>query len=69
MSRRRSCILILLTVALLAAWLPACKLGPNYSRPEIISPENHRGVEGPALPESLADVPWWEVFQDPATQG
>lgn len=58
----------LCAAGLLAASLAGCAVGPNYVRPEVAAPDNHRGVEGEALPESLADVPWWEVFQDPALQ-
>ena len=45
-----------------------CAMGPDYERPDITAPENHRGFEGPAQAASLADVPWWELFQDPALQ-
>jgi len=45
--------------------LPACAVGPNYSRPEVPTPPQHRFVEGPAEAESIADVPWWEVAKDP----
>ena len=46
--------------------LPACALGPSYSRPKVDTPEVIRGQEGPADPASLADLPWWAVFKDPA---
>ena len=45
-----------------------CTLGPNYSRPKIVTPENHRDAQTPAAAESLADVPWWELFKDPVLQ-
>jgi len=54
--------------ALVVALLAGCTLGPNYSRPNITTPENHRGVNGPAAPESLADLPWWELFRDATLQ-
>jgi outer membrane protein, multidrug efflux system len=54
--------------ALVVALLAGCTLGPNYSRPNITTPENHRGVAGPATPESLADLPWWELFRDATLQ-
>ena len=44
-------------------------MGPNYHRPEVPAPPNHRGLEGPAVAESLADTPWWQVFDDPVLQG
>ena len=54
---------------LLAALLVAgCTVGPDYKRPDQAVPENHRGLAGPASPESLADLTWWQVFKDPALQ-
>ena len=44
-----------------------CLLGPNYQRPELASPQQFRFVEG-AQAESLADAPWFQVFDDPALQ-
>src|SRR5262245_58016276 len=53
-----------LRVALLAATLlQACAVGPNYRRPATPLPESFRGQEV-VQPESLADLPWWEVFHD-----
>ena len=54
----------LVTVASVSA---GCLLGPNYQRPELTSPQQFRFVEG-AQAESLADVPWFGVFEDPALQ-
>jgi multidrug efflux system outer membrane protein len=57
-----------LRVALAAAlFLQACAVGPNYRRPATTTPEAFRGEEV-ATPESLADLPWWEVFDDPVLQ-
>ena len=42
-----------------------CLVGPNYMRPEMPSPQQFRFVEG-AQAESLADAPWFKVFDDPA---
>jgi multidrug efflux system outer membrane protein len=42
-------------------------LGPDYARPEVPLPQSWRELEG-AEQASLADVPWWELFQDPALQ-
>src|ERR1041385_9088889 len=46
--------------------LSACALGPNYKRPPVASPAVFRGEEGAAQQASIADLPWWEVFNDPA---
>lgn len=40
-----------------------CLVGPNYRRPEFQSPETHRG-QRTAENASLADLPWWQVFED-----
>src|ERR1700719_3596008 len=57
----------LATVTLVAAAaLTGCTLGPNYQRPKIEVPEQYHGQTGPAEAASLADQPWWGVFQDPA---
>ena len=42
-------------------------MGANYSRPPLPSPPQYRFVNGPEA-ESLADVPWFEVFDDPTLQ-
>ena len=58
-----------LRVALvLFLFLTGCTVGPDYQRPSVLVPDNYRGVPGAPTPESLADVPWWEVFKDPALQ-
>ena len=55
-------------VIVLSALLGGCAVGPNYKRPEMPTPPQHRFVEGPAEAASLADAPWWEVFGDPVLQ-
>lgn len=53
-------------VASTTLWLLGCAIGPNYERPELAIPEAYRGLLGPGEAASLADLPWWEVFDDPA---
>jgi multidrug efflux system outer membrane protein len=48
--------------------LAGCAVGPNYRRPPVETPESTRGEPGPPDEASLADLPWWEVFRDPALQ-
>lgn len=54
------------------ALLGGCAVGPNYKRPEMTTPAQHRFVESPvevqAEAASLADLPFWEVFDDAALQ-
>ena len=52
----------LLTVMLVALGA-ACTLGPDYERPPVTTPESWRGAA--AVDESIANVPWWELFEDP----
>ncbi|HET8563137.1 MAG TPA: efflux transporter outer membrane subunit [Candidatus Binatia bacterium] len=55
-------------VAVLAFLIGGCTLGPDYTRPGILIPDNHRGVVEPPKADSLADLPWWELFKDPVLQ-
>ena len=46
--------------------LAGCAVGPNYKQPPVNAPDAYYEVQGPPAPAaSLADLPWWEVFQDP----
>ena len=44
------------------------EVGPDYERPAVDTPEEFRGEIDPAEAASFADLPWWEVFGDPALQ-
>jgi multidrug efflux system outer membrane protein len=57
----------LLVLALIAAAAPGCALGPNYSRPAVPVPPTWRDLPQ-AEAESLANAPWWEIFDDPVLQ-
>jgi multidrug efflux system outer membrane protein len=54
----------LITLLALAA---GCAVGPNYKRPAVNTPANYRFAESQTT-NSLADLPWWEVFKDPMLQ-
>ena len=45
-----------------------CNLGPAYQRPQVPTPAQYRFVDGPAQAESMADLKWWQVFDDAALQ-
>ena len=47
-----------------AALLGGCAIGPDYKRPAVAEPPTFRG-QAVAEATSLADAPWWQVFQDP----
>ena len=49
-----------ITVAVLLA---GCAIGPNYKRPPVAEPHVFRG-QATAEAASLADLAWWEVFED-----
>lgn len=57
-----------IAIALVALALAGCAVGPDYKRPPVVTPPDFRGQVGPAEATSLADVPWWEAFQDPVLQ-
>jgi multidrug efflux system outer membrane protein len=59
----------LATVAAIAGLTAGCAVGPDYRRPEVSAPAAFRGETGPREAASLADLPWWDVFDDPALQG
>jgi multidrug efflux system outer membrane protein len=54
--------------AVIGFLLAGCTLGPDYLRPKILTPDNHRGIVGAPQAESIADIPWWELFKDPVLQ-
>jgi outer membrane protein, multidrug efflux system len=49
------------------AILGGCAVGPNYKRPALNAPEQFRFTEN-QITNSLGDLPWWQVFKDPALQ-
>lgn len=46
--------------------LAACAVGPDYSRPDLSPPASFRSASTPAETESFANLPWWDLLQDPA---
>jgi outer membrane protein, multidrug efflux system len=53
--------------SMVAIILHACAVGPNYRRPEPRLPAEFRGQDVVG-PESIADLPWWDVFDDDELQ-
>ena len=58
----------------IALILTSCAVGPNYKRPVVPTPEQYRMPEDaqnpntvldPDVAMTMADLPWWEIFQDP----
>jgi len=58
---RRTIIL----VAVVAASLAGCAVGPNYRRPPVAVPDQYYAERATAEAQSLADLPWWRLFNDP----
>jgi outer membrane protein, multidrug efflux system len=61
------------TFAIMVTSLVAgCAVGPNYHRPAVPTPAAYRDLSDnsqvPAQTASYADLPWWQVFQDPQLQ-
>src|SRR5262245_6431359 len=55
--------------AALSSFVAGCApLGPNYLRPAVPAPAQYRFVEGATQGESLADAPWWQIFDDATLQ-
>jgi len=57
-----------LTLAALSMFLLSCAMGPDYSRPDIPTADAFRMAEGQKDLPSLANVPWWELYQDEELQ-
>ena len=54
-------LMVLASVTLLGA----CALGGDYKRPPLNTPESFRGAPL-ASGQSLAEMAWWQIYQDPA---
>src|SRR5947207_4840905 len=61
---RRDCRIWIASGVVATAVLAGCAIGPDYKRPSVAEPQTFRG-QATAEAASLADTPWWEVFQDP----
>jgi outer membrane protein, multidrug efflux system len=59
-------------VVLVSILMAGCRVGPNYHRPVVQTPDAYRDLrQNPQVqPQaaSFADLPWWQVFQDPQLQ-
>src|SRR6185503_8865554 len=57
-----------LVLAVFSMLLLACAMGPDYSRPDISPSDSFRMAEEPKDLPSLANMPWWELYQDEELQ-
>jgi multidrug efflux system outer membrane protein len=61
-----------MAAVVVSALIAGCKVGPNYHRPLVQPPTAYHDLsESPqvqAQAASFADLPWWQIFQDPQLQ-
>jgi len=58
-------------IAIPLVLLTGCKVGPNYKRPPVNTPDAYRGLAPDAAAQtnaSIADEKWWTVFEDQQLQ-
>src|SRR5581483_1203170 len=55
-----SFVILPLSLVLLLA---SCAVGPNYKRPPVNAPADFRSASVHTT-NSLAELPWWQIFQD-----
>jgi outer membrane protein, multidrug efflux system len=64
--------LLLMSAILASIVMTGCMVGPNYHRPVVQTPGVYRDLrddpQAQAQAASFADLPWWQVFQDPQLQ-
>jgi multidrug efflux system outer membrane protein len=62
----------LMAAIMVSGLVAGCKVGPNYHRPVVQLPTDYRDLSAnpqvQAQTASYADLPWWQVFQDPQLQ-
>ncbi len=77
MARRRRELALKILAPLMSAIVTSiamtgCMVGPNYHRPAVQTPTAYRDLkedqQAQAQSASFADLPWWQVFQDPQLQ-
>jgi outer membrane protein, multidrug efflux system len=68
-TQRSGCVRIVAALPFASAIVAGCaSVGPNYARPEMSPPAVYRDAGDTQARETLADIPWWQVFQDEALQ-
>jgi len=62
----------LISILLSSSLIGGCMMGPNYHKPAVQTPAVYRDLQdnpqAQAQAASFADLPWWQVFQDPQLQ-
>jgi outer membrane protein, multidrug efflux system len=57
---------IILIAFLVGSLLASCTVGPDYKRPEVLIPASWQNVDDAS--GSIANLTWWQLFEDPALQ-
>ena len=52
----------ILVVVFMVVGFSACMVGPNYQKPEIVTPENYRYS---THKDTIHDLVWRDIFKDP----
>src|ERR1700736_3857742 len=72
MTQLRQLTSLSIALFLVSSLVGGCKVGPNYHRPDVQTPAAYHDLsnntQAQAQAESFADLPWWQVFQDPQLQ-
>jgi outer membrane protein, multidrug efflux system len=61
-------------LVMMASLLTGCTVGPNYHKPAVPVPTAYHGPDdnpqdqAQAQAASFANLPWWQIFQDPVLQ-
>lgn len=55
-------------LVLVVPLLVACAVGPDYTRPGIVTPDAFRMAGAEAELTSIANLPWWELLRDEELQ-
>jgi multidrug efflux system outer membrane protein len=62
----------MISVILASSLIGGCTVGPRYHRPVVQTPTAYRDLRESTQAQeqaaSYADLPWWQVFQDPQLQ-
>ena len=71
-SLKSGTVIAILPLILASILMSGCMVGPNYRRPVVQTPGVYRDLnenaQAQAQAASFADLPWWQVFQDPQLQ-
>src|ERR1700751_4015545 len=72
MTQLRQLTSLSMALFLVSSLVGGCKVGPNYRRPDVQTPAAYRDLSNNPQAQteaaSFADLPWWQVFQDPQLQ-